>query len=179
MLKRPIKYTDFDGNVVTEDFYFNITKAEMLEREMSTDGGFAVVLQEAIKNTDVQVLFREFKEFILWSYGERSADGKRFMKTPELRDNFEHTAAYDALFMELCTNADAAASFIENIMPANMVDEIRAQIEAGKPSVSNVFTPPPAPTDPAFAAMQAVAIETPGLPTLPPEGRPSTSFPAP
>ena len=117
MLKKTIKYVDFDGNERTEDFYFNLTKAELVELEFSAQGGLANFVRKVVDAEDTQKIIPIFKDLILRSYGEKSLDGKRFIKSQELRDAFEQSAAYPELFMELATNADAATAFVNGIVP--------------------------------------------------------------
>lgn len=117
MLKKTIKYLDFDDNERTEDFYFNLTKAEVAEMEMSSEGGLTRLLQKIIAENDSKRMVEHFKDLVLRSYGEKSLDGKRFVKTQELRDAFAQTNAYSDLFMELATNAQAAADFVNGITP--------------------------------------------------------------
>lgn len=127
MLKKPIKYTDYNGTEREENFYFNLSKAELMELELGTTGGFAEMVQRIVDAQDQPTLMKIFKDFILKAYGEKSADGKRFMKMDEfgrpLSANFEQTEAYSVLFMELITDADAAAEFINGIVPADIAKE--------------------------------------------------------
>lgn len=118
MLKKTIKYVDFDGNERTEDFYFNLTKAEVTEMELSTEGGLVKMLERIVAAQDSKRIIEIFKELILKAYGEKSPDGKRFIKNQELRDAFSQTEAYSELFMELATNAEASAAFVNGIVPA-------------------------------------------------------------
>jgi len=120
MLKRNITYKDFNDEEVTETFYFNLSKTELIELEVSYEGGLQGAIQRIIEAKDERALVMEFKRIVLLSYGERSADGKRFIKNDQLREEFTQTAAYDALFMELATDEDAAAKFIQGILPADM-----------------------------------------------------------
>lgn len=117
MLKKTITYVDFDGNTRTEDFYFNLTKAEVTEMEMSTEGGLVKMLEKIVSTQDSKRIIEVFKDLILKAYGEKSPDGKRFIKTQELREAFSQTEAYSELFMELATNADASAAFVNGIVP--------------------------------------------------------------
>ena len=118
MFKKTIKYTDFDGLERKEDFYFNLTKAELLEMQLSMEGGLRGYLERIIKTQSQPELVKMFKEIIMRAYGEKSPDGKRFMKSDEIRRNFECTEAYSELFMELATNSDAAAEFVNALLPA-------------------------------------------------------------
>lgn len=117
MIKKTITYTDWNGLDRTEDFYFNLSRAEIAEMELSTAGGFAEMINKVVAAQDAPSIIKIFKDLILKSYGEKSADGKRFVKSPELSEAFAQTEAYSVLFMELATNADAAAVFINGIIP--------------------------------------------------------------
>lgn len=120
MLKKVMTYTDFDGVERTESFYFNLTKAELTEMELGTEGGLAEKLQRIVDAKDAPVILRTFKELILKAYGQKSDDGRRFVKNERIRDEFAQTQAYSDLFMELSTNADAAAAFVNGIVPSDL-----------------------------------------------------------
>lgn len=120
MLKKTIAYTDYNGVERKEDFYFNLTKAEVMEMEMSTSGGLAESIQRIVAAQDAPAIIKVFKDLVLKAYGEKSPDGKRFIKSDEIQTAFAQTEAYSILFMELATDADAAAKFINGIVPADM-----------------------------------------------------------
>ena len=120
MLKKTFTYTDYNGVERTEDHYFNLSKAEVMEMEMSTTGGLAEMIQRIIAAQDAPAIIKVFKDLIRKSYGVKSADGKRFQKSDELWTEFEQTEAYSMLFMELATDADAASKFINAIIPADL-----------------------------------------------------------
>lgn len=124
MLKKTIKYSDYNGNEREEDFYFNLTKAEVMEMEMSTSGGLAEMIQNVVQAQDAPAIIKIFKDLILKAYGEKSLDGKRFMKVNDagvpLSIAFSQTEAYSQLFMELATDADKAAEFVNGIIPQNI-----------------------------------------------------------
>lgn len=122
MLKKNIKYVDYDGNDRAEDFYFNLNKAEIVELELGTTGGLTKTLEKIVQEKDNKRIVEYFKAIILKAYGEKSADGRRFIKSQELRDSFEQTEAYAELFMELSSNAKAAADFISGIVPKEAAD---------------------------------------------------------
>jgi hypothetical protein len=122
MLKKNIKYVDYDGNARAEDFYFNLNKAEIVELELGTTGGLTKTLEKIVQEKDNKRIVEYFKAIILKAYGEKSADGRRFIKSQELRDSFEQTEAYAELFMELSSNAKAAADFISGIVPKEAAD---------------------------------------------------------
>lgn len=150
MLKRNITYEDFNGDTITEVFYFNLSKSELVELELSTKEGFGESLQRIIKAEDNKSLIAEFKKIILGSYGEKSDDGKRFIKNDTIREEFSQTAAYNALFMELAMDDKAAIQFVQGILPADMGRELQTAITDGpsseeiilKASMSAVATPP-------------------------------------
>lgn len=124
MLKKTIKYTDYNGVEREENFLFHLTKAELMEMEMGTTGGLAEMIQQIINSNDAPAIIKVFKDIILKAYGEKSADGKRFMKISDagipLSIGFSQTEAYSQLFMELATDSDAAANFIKGIMPGDI-----------------------------------------------------------
>ena len=117
MLKKTITYTDYNGSERTEDFYFNLTKAEIMEMELSTSGGLAEMIQRIVKAQDAPAIIKIFKELVLKAYGEKSPDGKRFIKSEEISTAFSQTEAYSQIFMELATDSDAAAAFVNGIVP--------------------------------------------------------------
>ncbi len=117
MLKKTITYTDYNGNERTEDFYFNLTKAEVMEMEMGTTGGLSEMLRKIIAAQDAPAIMSTFKNFIFKAYGEKSPDGKRFIKSKEISEAFAQTEAYSQLFMELCTNETTMAEFVNGIVP--------------------------------------------------------------
>lgn len=123
MLKKNITYVDYNGNERTEDFYFNLSKAEIMEMEMSTSGGLAEMIQRIVAAQDAPAIISIFKKLVLKAYGEKSPDGKRFIKSDEIAAAFSQTEAYSQLFMELATNADAAAAFINGVVPADVAQK--------------------------------------------------------
>lgn len=145
MLKRPITYEDFNGETITEVFYFNLTKSELIELEASYSGGIGETLQRIVEAGDNNAIVQEFKKLILASYGVKSDDGKRFIKTDQLREEFTQTAAYNALFFELATDDNAATVFLAGILPADMAPAVKDD----KPARMIVAPPlaPPSPTE--------------------------------
>lgn len=127
MIKKTTTYTDYNGIERTEDFYFNLTKAEIMEMEMGTTGGLAEMIQKIIAAKDAPAIIKIFKDLVLKAYGEKSPDGRRFIKNEELRTSFEQTEAYSQIFMELATDADAAADFVNGVIPADMAKEVAKQ----------------------------------------------------
>ena len=117
MFKKTIEYTDFNGEKRKEDFYFNLTKAELLEMQLSKEGGLRDFLIAIVQTKDVPKLVEMFKKLILMSYGEKTPDGRHFMKNDEIRQRFECSEAYSELFMELATDSDSAAEFVNALLP--------------------------------------------------------------
>ena len=127
MIKKAITFEDYNGDTRTEDFYFNLTKAEIAELELTTEGGLEAMIDKMIKMKNNPELVKLFKKLILMSYGEKSPDGRRFIKNEQLTEEFTQTAAYSELFMELATNADAALKFINGILPRELQDAVAKQ----------------------------------------------------
>lgn len=132
MLKKTVIYTDYNGVERTEDFYFNLTKAEITEMELSTAGGFAEMLQKIVAAQDAPSIIKVFKDLVLKAYGEKSPDGKRFVKSEEISTAFSQTEAYSQIFMELATDSKAAAAFVNGIVPGDMkADAAKIAAEQG------------------------------------------------
>ena len=117
MLKKTMTFTDYNGNERTEDFYFNLSKAELSEMELSTTGGLGQMIQDIVAAQDTPRIISIFKDLILKSYGIKSADGRRFIKSKELSMEFAQTEAYSDLFMLLATDEAAATEFVNGIVP--------------------------------------------------------------
>lgn len=124
MLKKTITYTDYNGVERKEDFYFNLSKAEIATMEMSTEGGLAEMITKVVDAKDQVAIIKIFKDLVLNSYGEKSTDGKRFIKSEELSTAFSQTEAYSIIFMELATDAEKAAEFVNGIIPADMAKQL-------------------------------------------------------
>ena len=131
MYKKTVTYEDYKGNTRTEDFYFNLNKAELVELELSTKGGLTVMMDRIIAAQDNATLFKIFKDLVSKSYGVLSDDGRKFIKNQEVLDDFMQTEAYSIIFSELATNAEAAAEFFNNVIPQNLSKEL-AEEEANK-----------------------------------------------
>lgn len=130
MLKKTITYTDYNGVERTEDFYFNLSKAEILEMELNVSGGYSDMVQKIIDAQDLPTITALWKDLILKAYGVKSPDGKRFIKNDEVREAFSQTEAYSMLFMELSLDADKAAKFVNGIIPTNW-DSEKTALTAG------------------------------------------------
>lgn len=115
MIKKTIKYVDFNGDEQNETFYFNLSKAELTKMEIGREGGMANYIEEVVKSGNNAKLLDLFNEIILDSYGVKSEDGKRFIKSSKLREEFEQSAAFSELFMEMVTSPEAADAFVKGI----------------------------------------------------------------
>jgi hypothetical protein len=124
VLKKTITYEDFTGETVSEDFFFHLSKAELIEIEMSYEGGLSEALKRIIAAEDAKSIIAEFKNIIMTSYGKKSPDGKRFIKNDQIREEFASSEAYSTLFMELVTDTGAAVNFINGVIPAGMAEEV-------------------------------------------------------
>ena len=123
MLTITESYTDYLGNQRTEDFHFHYNKAELMGMELETEGGFSARVQRIVNANSYPELYKLMKQFILGSYGIKSEDGRRFMKSPEIRRSFEENPAFEAIMMRMTTGpnaADEAAKFINGITPEGM-----------------------------------------------------------
>lgn len=125
MLKKKIKYTDYFGNEREEEFYFNLSKAELMQMNFKAQGGLEHVINKITQEKNVKELADLFKEIIMLSYGEPSPDGRFFLKeNGELAKKFEQTEAFSELYWELATDAQAAADFVNGVIPSNLRKDI-------------------------------------------------------
>lgn len=127
MFVKEIRYTDYNGIDRSEKFYFNLNKSELTEMDLTTAGGMKSFIERITNTQDQAELIKLFKELILKAYGQKSDDGKRFIKSDELRNEFSQTMAYDTYFMLLSTNENEAIKFVNGIMPADVLAEAKKQ----------------------------------------------------
>ena len=125
MYKITETYTDYDDNQRTEDFYFNQSEAELTDLQFSVSGGLAGMIDKIIKTNDMPKLVELFRELIQKAYGEKSNDGRRFIKSPELTKEFTETVAYSQIYMRLATDSKAAQEFINKVVPKSMKDKMQ------------------------------------------------------
>lgn len=123
MYVKPITYTDYDGVQHTDKFYFNISKAELIEMDASETGGLTKRLQEIVDANETADIFKRVKSIILKAYGRKSPDGKRFIKSPEMSQEFEQTEAYSELIMEFMQNPKSFEEFMRYTLPKVDVEE--------------------------------------------------------
>lgn len=140
MLVKKIKYTDFNGQEREEEFLFNLNKSELI-KWLTTNGGYTIeaILQKMIETENVRDMLNEFETLIMTSYGEKSLDGKRFVKTKEIQDNFKYSPAYDELFMELVSDASKAAEFFNKIIPSDLAAEVDKIMKENPDQVPDVL----------------------------------------
>jgi hypothetical protein len=124
MIKKTVTYKDLNGTERTESFYFHYYESEILEMELSVDGGFAERIQKIIDAKDQPTLIRVIKKFVLDAYGVKSDDGKQFIKNEEVRRKFEQCPAYSKIFMELVLNDKVASDFVNGVIPEEMADRV-------------------------------------------------------
>mgnify|MGYP000915220006 FL=1 len=124
MLRKTVHYTDFNGNEAEEVLYFNLSMPELLEMDNSGPGGLKERLNTMIEETDGQAILKTITDLIYKAYGKKSEDGKKFIKNGALADDFFQSAAYEALFEELITDENAAAAFVNGIVPKKVQDQI-------------------------------------------------------
>jgi hypothetical protein len=135
MIKETVKYTDFNGVEKTEEFWFHLSKTEIGMMQMTSEGTFADKLQSMIGAKSMSELAKTFREVVLASYGVKTDDGRGFIKVKngvKLSEEFEQTAAYDALFMSLLMDEKRAADFINGILPADVQNELAASRNEAK-----------------------------------------------
>lgn len=128
MIKQDITYTNFEGEQETETLYFHLNKVELMEMQVSEKRGLAQYITDIQKAENNKEIFRLFKEIVLRAYGERSEDGKKFIKNERLREEFEGSLAYEELMVKIVTETDFAVKFVNGIMPAGMADQIAARM---------------------------------------------------
>lgn len=152
MIKKEIRYTDYNGVERMKTFYFNISMAEIIEMEADVEGGYGDFLRRIVDTKDARNLVSEFKKLILRSVGIKSDDGERFIKNDTIRDEFVQTPAYESLFVELATDANALAAFITAVIPKEFSQQMTQQNETMKTvaygSVAGTLPPPPTPDSP-------------------------------
>ena len=137
MLKKTLTYKDYNEEEVTEDLFFNLSPDELIELEVSHEGGFTAALQRIVDADDSAAIIKEMKNILLMSYGKKSADGRRFIKNDTLIEEFRSSKAYSVLFLELATDAVAAAHFMNGLVPTEDIEKLEAkqafQAAQGKP----------------------------------------------
>lgn len=132
MLKKTVSYEDFNGNQVQEDLYFNLSKSEIVDMEMSAEGPMSERLDRIKKSNDTTAMYRQIRDIVLAAYGVRSEDGRRFLKSDQIRDDFAASAAFDEFFFDLFQDTDRIVDFINGIIPAKAIEEALSQRDKNK-----------------------------------------------
>lgn len=131
MFKYTCKYVDFNGVEREEDNYFNLSNAELIEAQL-TRNGYAEMLQRISKAVDGPAIMREFKNLVLSSYGIKSDDGRKFMKSEELKNEFFCSRCYDELFQKMIGDENFAAEFVKHVLPSEEKPLLNDHKEAQK-----------------------------------------------
>lgn len=143
MFKKTVTYEDFNGNSVTEDFYFGLSKVEALDLIVAEGDSYLERMQKLVADGDHTKMINEFRKFILMAYGEKSEDGKHFIKNDEIRANFESSAAFDEIFFDIASRDGASEEFAMNVFPANMSELVeQAQKDGNKTVTNSIYTAP-------------------------------------
>ena len=137
MLKETITYIDFNDTERTEDFYFNLTRTELIRMEMSKNGSLTGLLTKITKANDMPDIFEAIEMLILKAYGEKSIDGRYFNKSEEISKNFMNSPAYDKLFEKLTTDATYAYKFLMGLLPKDLAEEAKKNPEVLKLTAEN------------------------------------------
>lgn len=140
MHKETITYTDYDGVERKETFYFNLSKAEITEMELSVAGGLSTALKIIVEKKNIPQVIKTIKDIIIRSVGIKSADGRRFLKSDEIREDFLQSEAYSELFMKMLSDADYAAAFMRAIVPADLAKAVE-EYEKSHPETANNIVP--------------------------------------
>lgn len=125
MLKQTITFEDYNGVTRTEDHYFNLNKAELMELQLSVNGGLDEMIKKIVNSKDTPSIIKIFKTIIMKAYGVKSDDGRRFIKSETISEEFTQTEAYSQLFMDLISDADKAAAFINSVVPADLAEKVK------------------------------------------------------
>lgn len=166
MIKQVITFEDFNGNSRTEEFWFHLSKSELVEMELANNG-FGEYLQRIIAASNGRAIMDEFKKIILGAYGIRSDDGRRFIKSPEISLEFSQTPAYDQLFLQLVTNAQFSSDFINGLVPADLAAQVRAEAQTLRKAPQD--HQPKQPTQTVFQQPQESWTGQPASQTPPPD----------
>lgn len=144
MLTKTITYTDFNDNERTEDFYFHLSEREIMNLHTRYDGGLDGAIEAMVQANDIHELLAILQEIILMSYGVKSADGKSFIKSDEVKQQFEYSAAFSELYLELLSDEQNAVDFIKNLLPTKAqkrIDELEAESKHKPDAVQTVSVP--------------------------------------
>ena len=136
MYKKTMETVDFGGTKRTEDYYFNLTAAELMEMQLSTEGGFKEMIEKIVNSQDTVEATKVFKTAICKSYGVLSPDGRKFIKNEAVLNDFLATQAYSDLYMELLTDANAATEFFDHVIPQDLEEKLKTPQQPAQPGLS-------------------------------------------
>lgn len=125
MYAKTIEYENYNGDMIKENFYFNLTKSEMAILEAKTPGGWSAYMQSIMDRKDAPAIMEMFEKLLRASYGVKSADGRNFRKSDAIFEDFESCPAYDIMVLDLLTNEEFAKEFIFGIMPKDLVEQAK------------------------------------------------------
>lgn len=120
MIKWTINYTSYDGENITEDFYFHLSKPELAQMQFDVNASYSQFIERIANERDLKELGRQYANLILNSYGKKSDDGRVFRKNDELREDFRCSEAYSVLYMELLESPEKAAKFVRGVLPKDL-----------------------------------------------------------
>lgn len=143
MLKKTLTYETIDGEKVTEDFYFHMSKADLLKLMVSKEGGFEAYVQRVVQARDIREAIAAIGDILDLSYGRKTADGKGFEKSPEILSRFKSLEAYSDLYLELALNPEQGAEFVRAIMPKNLEGSLPQNVELPSDKPATPAIPPP------------------------------------
>ncbi len=132
MIKKTVSFVDFNGTERSDDFYFNLTIDELIEMELSPNESLKDYLNRVIQSSDGMEIYKVFKKIVLASYGKKSDDGLRFIKSDEVRDEFSQTNAFSELLFEFMKDAESASEFINSLIPQDKIKELTSSLEASE-----------------------------------------------
>ena len=116
MLKKIVKYIDFNGNERSDTLYFNLTDVEVARLEVKFPGGLEKYINNFNAEERPDEILDLFETVLEMSYGIKSEDGRHFRKPPENTRDFMESAVYTKIFFELLSDADVAADFFKAVV---------------------------------------------------------------
>lgn len=140
MITKKLSYEDFNGNQVTEECQFNLTKSELMKMELSEFDGMYATIEKMVNEQNTPKLVEYFDRFIIASYGKKSEDGKRFAKSPEMTEDFKNSLAYDELIVSLLSDPDEAVSFFQGIVPRELAAQIDSNVIEEAKAKANILS---------------------------------------
>lgn len=140
MLKKTVKFKNYDDVEITKDLYFNLRKDELISMQFEENGGLDKLLTKMQNEKDSKEIMKMFEKILKASYGEKSPDGNEFIKSEEVWNRFKSSNAYEVLFMELVSDANKLSQFIESVIPKFTQaeqDKIKTNQNTNNSSINN------------------------------------------